>query len=104
VLGDSEGFGWSFPTALEKDDTLEEAAKEIFLSESSWLENVEVLEDKAIGLGDSGLEAWSTRLSGYDRENDYTAEIRLTTLMHANHSITLNSSRCLITSPHGRAF
>ncbi len=88
VLGDSEGFGWSFPTTLEKDDTLEEAAKDIYLSESSWLEDLEILEDGAVSLGDSGLEAWSTRLSGYDRENDYTAEIRLTTLMHSNHTIT----------------
>ena len=88
VMGDSEGFGWLFPNSISSDETLQEVGEQVFISESSWLSDVEVLKDEEITLPQGG-SAWYTEFQGYDEGNEYTVEIRMTTVIHAMQSFTL---------------
>ena len=88
VLGEMEAFGWLFPSGMIAGETLEKVGQTVINNESSWLQDVTLIEDKEITLDDGGT-AWYTQLTGFDPENDYTVELRLTTVINASQAITL---------------
>ncbi len=88
MMGDSEGFGILYPVTMASGETLQQIAQSVFASESSWLDDIEVLQDEEIALKQGG-SAWHTRFTGYDIENEYTLEIRLTTILHAQRALVL---------------
>ncbi len=88
VLGDTEGFGWLYPTSMTEGQPLQEVALSPFEVESASMEDVAIITDEEIPLANGG-SAWFTRFTGYDPTNDYTLEVRLYTVINNDLAFVL---------------
>ena len=88
ILRNSEGFGVLYPTTMAAGETLQDVARGIFDYESSTMQNVELITDEPIFLPNGG-NAWYIVFTGYDPTNDYTLEVRLTTVANSDRAIVL---------------
>ena len=88
ILRNSEGFGVLYPTTMAAGETLQDVARGIFDYESSTMQNVELITDEPIFLPNGG-NAWYIVFTGYDPNNDYTLEVRLTTVANSDRAIVL---------------
>lgn len=88
TLRNNEGFGVLYPAAMTAGETLQDVAQGIFEIESSSLQNVEMIKDEQISLSNGGV-AWYTAFTGYDTINEYTLEVRLTTVANSSRAVIL---------------
>ncbi len=87
-LGDSEIFGFLYPTSMQAGDSLEIVGQTALDYQTGGLDNLDILKNEEILL-ESGVKAWYSQIQGYLTEYKYTIEVRVYTIIHNNRAVTL---------------
>lgn len=87
-FGNTEVFGFLYPSRMDFGQTLEEVGKNARDIQTAGLENLKYQKDETITLS-GGMKAWYSQFRGYLSENDYTLEVRLYTVINSSRAVTL---------------
>ena len=87
-FGNGEVFGYLFPANMQAGDTLQEVGEKNRDSWTTGLEQLNFITNEQITLS-NGIKAWYSQFQGYVPGDDYTIEIRITTVQNAGRAVVL---------------
>ena len=87
-LGDTEVFGFLYPTSMQAGDDLEVVGQNAMDYQTGGLENLDILKNQEVIISD-GVKAWYSQFQGYVTQYEYTVEIRVYTVINTGRGVTL---------------
>jgi oligopeptide transport system substrate-binding protein len=87
-LGDSEIFGYLYPTSMQAGDSLQIVGQTALDHQTDGLDNLDILKNEEFPL-EAGIKAWYSQFQGYVTEYEYTVEVRVYTIIHNNRAVSL---------------
>ena len=87
-FGNGEVFGYLYPANMQAGDTLQEVGEKNRDSWTTGLEQLNFITNEQITLS-NGIKAWYSQFQGYVPGDDYTIEVRITTVQNAGRAVVL---------------